>query len=145
MVKYMYERTKRERKKERCALCILCYKKKRYKRTIFLCVSLLFYGVVVVNRLPLSFMKMVIIELSLLTKTYLDSIQFTSNMIYLQKTSRRITNFLYYPSMMKPFKSSDRVSTLIISHTFLYVVIITSSSQDGFSTLEKDNFSSLTN
>ena len=57
--------------------------KKRYKRTIFLCVSLLFYGVVVVNTFPLSFMKMLIIELSIMTETYLDSIHFTWNMIYL--------------------------------------------------------------
>jgi len=28
MVRYMYERTKRERKKGRYTLCILCYKRK---------------------------------------------------------------------------------------------------------------------
>ena len=40
MVRYMYERTKRERKKRTLHIVL---QKKRYKRTIFLCESLLFY------------------------------------------------------------------------------------------------------
>lgn len=68
MVRYMYERTKRERKKRTLHIVHTMLQKKRYKRTIFLCESLLFYWVVVVNTFPLSFMKMLIIELSKLTK-----------------------------------------------------------------------------